>query len=1010
MRTVVPCSQSHCRGCPLEVYKGKRLGTEAIHSHGEGNSPVVDVLIINNYPNQTDDENGAIVMSKGGYELRNAMQSAGIHEIAYTNLVRCRPVDRNLSNRHATTEEQQSCANHVWQDIQRMKPKVVVTLGEAVTRALVPYVRWHKKSTQETAGETYVHNGVKFMPMPSPYDWAFDDNPYPHRKRLRSLSDLLKKVVDDKPTPFSLKGDAWYCGTIAEVKMAIKRIKLLDAANGQWGVGLDTEGQGLNRVAPNGLSCIQFSPNTKMGYIIPIDHHDSPWTPEERAIVIGLLRDLFLDATLKFICWVAHEAKFDLNVVLRHLGIKRLAKPMVDPIFLEFLDDENLRAKSEDDDGKGGDSFRSYFNLKALTLTHMNFRHYDPEILDIRVKPEGFWKLPMRAELYEGSQKILAEKYTDYCGMDGYEALRLAIDQRQALDRRGYTGAFNLASKWGSRCTHLRRTMEVNGIHIDRTLLDFLLGPHSPVTARLAEIPQEIWDTPEAQETNKKLVSVDPRTQGMTSLFGGTPRILDFTKKEHKVALLVDTCKLEPLEKKSQKKKSTKGEDHKLPAIDAKFFAKHEHHPIVQLLQEYGGLEKLRTSYINPMHGYLTDPQYEDNQFDGRLHPQFHDTRTLTGRLASSGPSVHQTTRGDTFAKKCVKSLIGAELGNVLIEGDYAQAEVRWWAQMSGDQDMADMFWRMYEIQQSYYKNPTAELRKKKELECDIHRQVAALMFGLDIADVSKDKRQAAKSIVFGAIYGQSSQALAQILKISAEEAGELQKKFIGRFTKAGPWLTWIEEEAIRLGYVDAPNGRRRHLGPLFAIDEGGTRRQARNSPIQAIASDVMVEAAYLQQCYNEDKNYDENKLVRIVNLVHDALVQEVKLDFDLILDIITSTSDHMMNGVVEVMQRDYGCKMIVPMVADFKIGLRWGHAIDWDQGEDLRELLAKLQAQTDRLRNGGEFWHIALEQGISGANKKLIQMEEEHTLVTDAAKVKDSMKKIERQRHHVKYLSGIPI
>jgi uracil-DNA glycosylase family 4 len=972
-------------------------------AHEDG-SPAVDILVVGEFPNQQEENNQSVIGSKGGWELRNMLRRFGLDQsVAYTYMTRCRPFEKDWSTREPTSEETAACVNHVWEDIRRYRPKVVVLLGQLVTRAMSAYPRWHEQSIQAVAGETHTAHGVTFFPVPSPYLWAFDKNTYAHRKRLERLVRVLKEVLANRDTPHSSLGMSWYCGTIQEVKAAIKRIRRLNVKERpwEWGVGLDTEGQNVCKVAPNGLSCVQLAPSFDLGYVIPIDHHDSPWTPEEREQVVDMLRDLFTDDRLGFECWVAHEAKFDLNQMLRALNIKRFAKPTVDPIFLAYLEDENLRATSADDGGvMGAESFVSSFNLKTLLMMWCNFRHYDNQILKVRTTHEGFWKLPMRASAYKGGAAEIAQKFIDYSGMDAYGALRLAHALRQEMDSRGYVRAYTLALLWGSRVTHLMRSMEKNGVFIDREMLDFIAGPTSPITARLSLIPDEMYEYPECQEANARILSGDKRTSGMNLLFGQSLKVFDIRKKDHLLTLFVDVCGLDPVEDKQKLQKTGKP-----PAMDRHFYAKHDYHPLVQLMQEHSGLFKLQSSYVKSMQNYLTSDQYPDNLFDGRLHASFSHTKTLTGRLASSSPSIHQIPRGDNFAKQCIKSLLAAPIGYCIIEGDYAQAEVRWWAQLSGDTDFADMFWRMLEIQETYYKNPTEANRKRKELECDVHRQVAALMFNVDIADVTKAQRQAAKSIVFGCIYGQTAMALAQILKITEQQAEELQMKFIGRFKKAGPWLTWIEEEGKRLGYVEAPNGRRRHVGPLFDIDEGGTRRQCRNSPIQAIASDVMAEAAYLQQHWIEDKGYEDH--VKIINLVHDAILQQTLIDLDLIREVIAATTKHMMEDVGPVIERDYGCKLIVPMVADFKMGLRWGHAEEWDRGESLETAVHHMQEQTAYLQEGHPFWHLAVKEEVKKAAKeeKKISDSIEKATGRDLTKLQSQLA---RHRKHQKYLQTV--
>jgi hypothetical protein len=97
-------------------------------------------------------------------------------------------------------------------------------------------------------------------------------------------------------------------------------------------------------------------------------------------------------------------------------------------------------------------------------------------------------------------------------------------------------------------------------------------------------------------------------------------------------------------------------------------------------------------------------------------------------------------------------------------------------------------------------------------------------------------------------------------------------------------------------------------------------------------------------------------------------------------------------------------------MVADFKLGLRWGHAKEWDQGEDLGHAVSHLQNQTERLRNGGQFWHIAVEEQIKKSQKDLTKMTDELASITDAAKIAVAKRKIDRARKNMNYMSSIPL
>jgi uracil-DNA glycosylase family 4 len=122
-----------------------------------------------------------------------------------------------------------------------------------------------------------------------------------------------------------------------------------------------------------------------------------------------------------------------------------------------------------------------------------------------------------------------------------------------------------------------------------------------------------------------------------------------------------------------------------------------------------------------------------------------YDIETVTHHYIANGFISHNS---DTPSKQEIKSMFTAAPGNFLVEVDYSQAEVRWWAQIAQDEEYGKVFERMLEIRQKSIQDPTNQVLKKKvELECDVHRQVAALMFRKTLVEVTKDERQGAKAL-----------------------------------------------------------------------------------------------------------------------------------------------------------------------------------------------------------------------------------------------------------------------
>jgi DNA polymerase I-like protein with 3'-5' exonuclease and polymerase domains len=288
------------------------------------------------------------------------------------------------------------------------------------------------------------------------------------------------------------------------------------------------------------------------------------------------------------------------------------------------------------------------------------------------------------------------------------------------------------------------------------------------------------------------------------------------------------------------------------------------------------------------------------------------------------------------------------------IDEKLSQAEIRWWALLSKDKKFAQRFADMKALREQYHRNPTEELKAKVKAFCDIHRQVASLMYGVDILKVTDDQRQAAKSLAFGSIYGQSHYTLAEILSnkqtgkiVTPDEALEIQKRFLTAFPDAGKWLSTIEIEAERKGYVESPFGRRRRLHAFFASGVkgiiGSGKRRARNSPIQSASSDTTSLAAWLMLDYIQR----HKKKWRIVDVVHDAILMEVPLNQKEIQKCMKILKRIMTKDVFKVIERDFGFKSFVPFECDYKLGTRLGHMSKDLTDDNLKSEVKRLKKES---------------------------------------------------------------
>ena len=235
-------------------------------------------------------------------------------------------------------------------------------------------------------------------------------------------------------------------------------------------------------------------------------------------------------------------------------------------------------------------------------------------------------------------------------------------------------------------------------------------------------------------------------------------------------------------------------------------------HEVPRLLIEYRELTKLKSTYVDALPGYI--------QSDGRVHTSFNQTGAATGRLSSSDPNLQnipvRTRRGGEIRRAFV-----APPEHLLLIADYSQVELRLLAHFSDDPAFVAAFQR----------------------GGDIHRQTAAVIFGVPEENVTGEMRARAKTINFATIYGQGALALSRQLGITLEEAKAFIKHYFERFAGVRAWLDKTVDEARQRGFVETLFGRRRYIPELrdrnFSIRSFG-ERTATNSPLQGSAADLI--------------------------------------------------------------------------------------------------------------------------------------------------------------------------
>lgn len=314
-----------------------------------------------------------------------------------------------------------------------------------------------------------------------------------------------------------------------------------------------------------------------------------------------------------------------------------------------------------------------------------------------------------------------------------------------------------------------------------------------------------------------------------------------------------------------------------------------EQHPIIGDVLAYRELQKLLSTYIEKLPTLVGS--------DGRLHAEFLQAGTTTGRMASQNPNL-QNIPIKTENGKRIRQAFVASKGNVLVAIDYSQIELRIAAGLSGDKHLIQVF----------------------KDGGDVHAAVASRVFGVSESAVDREMRRRAKVINFGILYGMGVNALRATLGagVSRDEASAFLSQYFERFAGIKQYVEHTKQEAARLGYTETLFGRRRYFGG-FKSSMPNLRAQAErmaiNAPIQGTQADIIKIAMVRADALIEKNGWREK--VKLLLQVHDELVYE----------IAESESEQVAHELRRVMESVITHDQLggVPIIAEVSIGKNWG-------------------------------------------------------------------------------------
>ena len=248
-------------------------------------------------------------------------------------------------------------------------------------------------------------------------------------------------------------------------------------------------------------------------------------------------------------------------------------------------------------------------------------------------------------------------------------------------------------------------------------------------------------------------------------------------------------------------------------------------HPVIDLIGQWREVTKLKNTYIDTL------PLQADER--SRIHTTFNLTIAQTGRLSSVDPNLQNIPVRTDLGRR-IRTAFVAGQGKKFVSADYSKFELRLSAAMSDDHDLIELFNR----------------------DTDVHIATAAMVYGRQPEDVTKQMRSSAKAVNFGILYGMSAHGLAAATGMTYEQANRFIKDYMSIRKPLIAYLDGLKERARKDGYVETLFGRRRPMPDIhssnFAV-RSAAERAAMNMPIQGTEADLMKLAAIqVEQALNK--------------------------------------------------------------------------------------------------------------------------------------------------------------
>ncbi|MCO6552704.1 MAG: DNA polymerase I [Gilliamella sp.] len=341
-------------------------------------------------------------------------------------------------------------------------------------------------------------------------------------------------------------------------------------------------------------------------------------------------------------------------------------------------------------------------------------------------------------------------------------------------------------------------------------------------------------------------------------------------------ALLFDKHQLPVL------KKTPKGEPSTSEDVLSELANQYE---LPRMILLYRSLAKLKNTYTDKL-PLMVSP------IDHRIHTNYNQIGTVTGRLSSNEPNLQHIPVRNEEGRRIRQAFI-APKGYKIISADYSQIELRIMAHLSQDKSLLDAF--------SHDK--------------DIHRVTASEILGKTESEVTSEERRRAKAVNFGLIYGMSAFGLSKQINVARKEAQFYIDRYFERYPGVQAYMDQIRQQAAEQGYVETLSGRRLYLPKIksgSAIERRSAERAAINAPMQGTAADIIKTAMIKVSEWIKSLPVDN---IRMVMQVHDELVFEVKEEL----------VEQYKAQIKSIMENCY--QLSIPLKVDVGFGNNWDEA-----------------------------------------------------------------------------------